>query len=219
MALDNSQTPEKQLLHMIEHPAGVRGAARSPKSRMSGLWPLGFLRRHPAGDLSHRPATGFTVRTANALLLACIVFFIVYLGLSSFVSFNEIERKLRIQNQGQDAYAGTTQTADPFQKKDLQFYLAKVEARDIFQMGLRKKNGQAGDNLPGPSSKLVEATKELRLVGISWSDNPDVMIEDTGRSVTYFLKQSEVMENGVRVRDVFKDRIVLELEGETIELQ
>ena len=43
-----------------------------------------------------------------------------------------------------------------------------------------------------PSQRITELIKNLRLVGISWSADPDVMIEDTNMQRTFFLKKARL---------------------------
>src|SRR3989338_4347464 len=70
------------------------------------------------------------------------------------------------------------------------------------------------------TKRITELTKNLRLVGISWSADPDVMIEDTNMQRTFFLKKGQVMENiNVKVEAVFKDKVVLSCDGEEAELR
>jgi type II secretory pathway component PulC len=66
---------------------------------------------------------------------------------------------------------------------------------------------------------VVEATKHLRLVGISWSDDPDIMIEDTKTQRTLFLKKGKLIDNEIKVQAVFKDKVILSYNGEEIELR
>ena len=73
--------------------------------------------------------------------------------------------------------------------KKIEYYLDKVRSRDIFKMGSTARLEVADT---GPSSKAVEAIQNLRLVGISWSDDPDAMVEDIKTVKTFFVKKGQI---------------------------
>lgn len=98
--------------------------------------------------------------------------------------------------------------------KVVSYYLEKIRARDIFRMALAQQAGEAKQ----PSSKIVEVTQSLKLVGISWSDDPDAMIEDTQAQKTHFVKKGQMIGN-LKVQAIFKDKVVLSYDGEEIELK
>jgi type II secretory pathway component PulC len=82
-------------------------------------------------------------------------------------------------------------------------------------MGAKK----ISNTVKGPSSRIIEATQNLKLVGISWSNDPDVMIEDTQNHRTLFLKKGRLINNEIKVEAIFKDKVVLSYQGEEIELR
>ena len=57
---------------------------------------------------------------------------------------------------------------------------------------------------------------KYKLVGIAWLDLPEtasIMIEDTHKKETFFLKQGEQLE-GVTVKTIYTDRAVFSHENE-----
>jgi|WetSurMetagenome_2_1015567.scaffolds.fasta_scaffold784346_1 hypothetical protein len=98
--------------------------------------------------------------------------------------------------------------------KPFSYYLESFKKRDIFRMGQKSPT----DNTGAISSKAAEASQNLRLVGISWSDQPDVMIEDTKAAKTYFVKKGQ-MVGDFRVESVYKDKVVLRYGAESIDLR
>ena len=62
------------------------------------------------------------------------------------------------------------------------------------------------------SSRILDATESLKLVGISWSDNPDAIIEDTKDTKTFFVKIGQKIGD-VKVQAIFKDKVVLSYQG------
>ena len=111
-----------------------------------------------------------------------------------------------------DSLAASAQEASSL--KPFSYYLESFKKRDIFRMGQKSSL----DNTGAISSKAVEASQSLRLVGISWSDQPDVMIEDTKAAKTYFVKKGQ-MVGDFRVEAVYKDKVVLRYGAESIDLR
>ncbi len=107
--------------------------------------------------------------------------------------------------------------------RDLNEYLARVSARNIFQPfqpKTRQAAETAADAPAGPDRKAEarEKASTLRLVGISWQDDPGsltALIEDVNTSVTHFLRKGDEI-NGVTIKDILRDRVILTYEGETI---
>jgi hypothetical protein len=69
------------------------------------------------------------------------------------------------------------------------------------------------DTPPRPSAPtaldiLREKAKTLKLVGIMWGPVPVVMIEDTGKQETLFLKEQDAIDD-IRIKAILRDRAVL----------
>ena len=113
-------------------------------------------------------------------------------------------------------------TQKMFLKKAVSYYLERVRDRDIFRMGSVRIMGTGDDGtqtvMKVTSSKVMEATQNLKLVGISWSSSPDAIIEDTKTTKTFFVKTGQMMGD-VKVQAIFKDKVVLSYSGEEMELR
>ncbi|MFH0796404.1 MAG: hypothetical protein V2A65_05020 [Candidatus Omnitrophota bacterium] len=72
---------------------------------------------------------------------------------------------------------------------------------------------------PTPQEELEELAGNLKLVGVSWSSDPDVMIENTKTNKTYFLKKGDGIEGGIKIEQVLRDKIILGYKGTTAKLQ
>jgi len=59
--------------------------------------------------------------------------------------------------------------------------------------------------------------KDLKLVGISWGTDPQVIIEDTKDNKTYFLKTGDTISK-FKIETILKDKVILEAEGQKMEL-
>ncbi|HSA30912.1 MAG TPA: hypothetical protein P5160_03830 [Candidatus Omnitrophota bacterium] len=102
-------------------------------------------------------------------------------------------------------------------------YVAAVSARNIFQPFEEKKIVKE-EAVPAEIlgiQKVIDRTKDLKLVGISWLDTADsasAMVENTGSGVTYFLRPGDKI-NEVLVTSIYADSIVVEFQGEQLEIK
>jgi hypothetical protein len=88
--------------------------------------------------------------------------------------------------------------------------LRQINERDIFKPYVPKIARKAA--IQG----LVQLMSRYKLVGIAWLDLPEtacIMIEDTRKNETLFLKQGEQLE-GVTVKTIYTDRAVFSHENE-----
>ncbi|MEM7817027.1 MAG: hypothetical protein QXZ20_03880, partial [Candidatus Aenigmatarchaeota archaeon] len=154
------------------------------------------------------------LKTINTILKILVFLMILNLVSTLFISLNKLKKKLEFKIDPQKTVFNISSVNFPL--KNLSYYLELARERDIFSKGRR---AIIPSFQKAPSSAILEATQSLKLVGIAWSDDPDVMIEDTKTQRTYFLKRGQYLENGVKVETVFKDKVILSYKGEEIELR
>jgi hypothetical protein len=146
-------------------------------------------------------------------------FMFVFVFILAFYFVNNISRSFKkINNLEFRVVSGLIQTqgAKPsLRLKDISYYLEKIEKRDIFKMGPKKPVENVNEVI---SSKAAEATQNLKLVGISWSDNPDAIIEDTKEMRTFFLREGQMIGE-IKVESISRDKVVLRYGEELIELR
>ncbi|MDP2043665.1 MAG: hypothetical protein Q8K15_00680, partial [Candidatus Omnitrophota bacterium] len=59
---------------------------------------------------------------------------------------------------------------------------------------------------------LTEQVKDLKLVGIVWSANPEIMIENAKDSRTYLLKKGDAFNNEtIKVKEISRNSATLEI--------
>ena len=90
------------------------------------------------------------------------------------------------------------------------YYLQKINERNIFKPYVPKVAKTAA------VQGLAQLMSKYKLVGIAWLDLPEtasIMIEDTQKKETFFLKQGEQLE-GVTVKTIYTDRAVFSHENE-----
>lgn len=235
MAKERPISPEKQLLSLIESSKTnkVDVQARAVKHQRLSLFSFGawvgrisffkgVFKKRPRGVKRHH----LDIKLVNKLLGLCIFALAVYFTNDLFGSLDNFKNTPNLEFKPQESASLADSQAIPFLKKEASYYFEKVRERDIFKMG--KKMPAAEEAAPpqedqspkiqDPTSKIVEKTKNLKLVGISWSNNPDVMIEDTKALSTFFVRRGQMIGE-VKVQAIFKDKVVLSYEGEETELR
>ncbi len=106
------------------------------------------------------------------------------------------------------------------QVKAVSDYLSSVDRRNIFQPYEKKEVDVSQESSAG-STELSVIAKNLKLVGISWSDSAAsacAMIEDTRSGITRFVKEGEMM-NEVTLKKIYADRVVVSLGAEELTIK
>lgn len=216
-------TPEKELLRIIENPsAKTKLASATMRYQRQSLFSwdglkgrLAFFRKR-LHSVSFEARSLYDIENINLALSGLVFFMALALILNSFFSFLRLRKGLDFKLEHKSV---PVISQDNIQRiKGLSYYLEKTRQRDIFRMNTARTSTVAPLRSM-PSERIVEATQNYRLVGISWSDDPDVMIEDTKTQRTFFLKKGQTIENNIRLQAVFKDKVVLSLDGEEITLR
>lgn len=228
MAPERPLTPEKQLLNLIENPKaknasllGLSGIKHHGLSLLSlGAWlgRVSFSRERFKKWLKDLKRRQLDVKAINKILNISVATLALYFAGNSALGIVNTKKLpvFKFEFSGKES-------GDVFQEgsflKAASFYLEKVRQRDIFQLG-PKKTGDTKQEAAqvGPSGEILEATQHLKLVGISWSNDPDAMVEDTKALKTFFVKRGQTIGD-VRVQAIFKDKVVLSYRGEETELR
>lgn len=205
-------TSEQQLLGVIEKSSpGTAGARRAAGSR-------GFFSNEGARNLAKRVRSeALRISTLNLLLVGAIIVASVYLAFDIVASARESRRAFDLSGNPRSA-AGVKAKTQLGNSKELSYYEERIGDRDIFRIG-GKLTRSTGEETVSEQAVISDAARDLRLVGVAWSDRPDVMIEDSAKGVTYFLHEGEAMENGMRVKEVSREHVLLEYQQEIITLK
>ena len=208
-------TPEEQLLKLIEKGEATPTPGLKPKK-------VGFLKKL---WLPFANNLGWSIRKLKKglkepnLKVLNRVFLFMCIGLVVYSMTDFIFKRPDIN----EFYQKTRQAIKKIEKTEIKplveqhpflHYFEMVRRRNIFSPVILKKDK------PKPEAKKItlrKLVKDLRLVGIAWSEEPVAMIEDTATKKTYFLKSGESI-NDFKIDNILKDRVVLSFEGETIEL-
>ncbi len=227
MAQERPFTPEKQLLKLIEDPKLKPASFNSLAIKHQGLslfsfgaWVgrVSFFKDWFKKQFQKPHTQGFDVKIISKVLGICILALIFYFINNLYTSFvslkNPLNLALEVKKEDLDTFGPVDSLVS---KRAVTYFLEKIRQRDIFNMGQSGKNDS--QIIPrAPSSRIIEATQFLKLVGISWSNDPDAMIEDTKAMRTVFIKRGGVIGE-VKVQAIFKDKVILSYAGEEIELR
>ncbi len=228
MVKDNSNlSPEKQLLKLIEEPnlQTAKGAV-GVRSRRINVFSLGALlgrwifARERLSSSFRSWGGPLDIKKINVFLsIAAVLMFIYFVVSASImaVKFSEIPSfSFKAQSSANIEFIKQAS-----QLKALTAYMEKVRSRDIFKIGRQASEDVARPDQEAAALKAKQENvlSKYKLVGISWSDNPDAMIEDSEAKKTYFLKHGQVLPDGVKVQAIFKDKAVLNYEGAEVELR
>lgn len=153
-----------------------------------------------------------TYKGLNVLLLIIMItlgFYLVYDTASAYKKASKLDLQ-EMLSEGQSQADQERQIL-----KDYASYESKLKDRNIFKMGKKPSPEEIPDVI---SAKAAQATQSLKLVGISWSDNPDAIIEDTKTLKTFFVKKGQPIGE-LKVENIYKDKVVLSFGQERVELR
>lgn len=230
-------TPEEQLLKLIEGSGDAAGkkAPESKKPQGKGRSPLSFsfLGRIPAAfeywkqSFQKKKSAGggtatldaaLDIKWINRALIVMVVLTLVYLvvdlalfkpgrkGVFNQVSVTEplFSSLAESENAGHDAA----------------FYLQGLKKRNLFlPAGTASQMPEEKAETAGKvtSEEMNAALSQIKLVGISWGDEPLAMVEDSATGRTYFLKKGQEFK-GLKVQKIDKEKVHVTYEGQEAEL-
>ncbi|MCK4948069.1 MAG: hypothetical protein KAQ99_03615 [Candidatus Aureabacteria bacterium] len=232
MAQKRPFTPEKQLLKLIEDQTTAgdsQAKLKKIKPHRIGMLSLGwwisrfsFLKeRLKKRRLLRRKTARPDIKTINralALLVFVLLVYSIYFVNNLYTSMINLKKlpRLDIEPGGREPFKESPAVLSSLRETGL-YYLEKARERDIFKMGM-KPTAETEEVTSSPSSRIIQVTQNLGLVGISWSSDPDAMVEDKKALKTFFVKEGDMIGK-VRVETILRDRLVLSFEGERTELK
>ncbi|MCK4519859.1 MAG: hypothetical protein KAT96_01675 [Candidatus Omnitrophica bacterium] len=224
MVSERKPAPEKQLLNLIERPEPSNIQQTAIKRAGFSLFSWGtlkgrysFFKKNIEVFLSFKREP-LDIKRINEVLYFSVFILAVYFTTSFTISALNLEKRSTLNLKIKVAKQGAILTASSSLKK-LSYYLEKARVRDIFNPLLTvKESGETTGEKRRPALKITEAARNLKLVGISWRDDPDVLIKDTKLNKVYILKKGEMIGK-VKIETVFKDKVVLSYEGEELTLR
>lgn len=229
MAQERPVTPEKQLLKLIEVPKSggnieSRAIRRRGLSYLSiGAWKgrISFFKDKLTHGFGGAGVSRIELSVLNKALYAVISLLIFYSAINLVRSAVDLKTMPGLRVKMQNGVKSIAVLQGLSALKESGYYLEKVRRKDIFKMGPKEAiQQQQAARAPAKTAtlKIIDATQHLKLVGISWSRDPDAIIEDTKAMRTFFVKRGHMLGD-VRVEAILKDKVVLSYGGEETELK
>lgn len=214
----NKPTPEEQLLNLIEG-GDELGSLRQKRKRTSflagfNLSGLGSFFQRFLGTVITRIKVGIKepdIKVWNKILGGVVILLMVYLAVDFTVrrfEINQITKKIAAAKKW-SFKEGPAPEVRPFLH-----YLEMVQRRDIFMPVMLKGNGPSDAEI---QKMLAALTADLKLVGISWGEVPEAIVEDKKANKTYFLKTGDTI-NTLKVYAIYRDKVTFDANGEKLDL-
>ena len=204
----NKESSDEKLLKLIEGTAKVPHMSSVGVVRKKKSFGMAFtlLKFKPRLTLFNINKTLFVL----SLLLSAICFYNFIAGnrhLASGFLLDSIKNISSFKKPKPDVNKGVL---------TIQEYLDSLDRRNIFLApGSSQKESQ-------DTIVVTDLVKDLKLVGIIWSNNPEAMIEDALEAKTYLLKKGEKFAQGhFRIKDITRNSAILDVitESKTIEYE
>lgn len=229
MAQEKSTTPEKQLLKLIENQETVKNSKirfQNVKHHRIQLFSFGWWTSRFSFSkdilkkwLTRRKSSKLDVKALNRILVLSIFLLFIYLVNSIYVSVINFKGLPVLGDEPKSGKATAGSLTVLSRLKDaVSHYIDIAGQRDLFKMGMKKTTSDGEKIVSGPSSDTLRAAERLKLVGISWSKEPDAMIEDKKALKTFFVKKGDKIGDA-EIVEIFRDKVIIAFEGESVELR
>lgn len=206
MMMQEKLSAEERLLQMIQD----GGESSVPAKRM---WFGGFrqklrsvLQRGKSSPRSKRAGVSVPARLNKMLALSAVL--VMSLSITNILFFKSDIGQLH----GRVAETIPVQEHPNLNPLPVEEFLTPITSRSLFQ----PTTGEIEMKKPAPAADLG-GVENLKLVGIAWGTQPEAMIREVKEGRTFFLKEGEQIK-GVTVKEILKDRVIVEQEGQTKEL-
>ena len=207
MAQDKA-TSEEKLLRLIENPDKVKGS-KSPFKKFQPRIPalkdwvksLNLLLRERVKQLD--------INTINKGLIVLAVLLTGVLVFDFFRNQPDLSWLLRdrsyvsVEKQEEQPAISTLLLAD---------YQKEIKERNIFSLLPKEASPKEKTTVDA-----VSVLDDFKLVGIIWADNPQAIIEDIDEKKTYLLNAGDEIKK-IKIKKILKNKVIVDFEGEEMEL-
>ncbi len=235
--VQHKPTPEEQLLKLIENPGAAKSAGggsgkKAETGKPSGFrlpdfgkWASSFAylkagAKRQAGAQTAEPFK-LDLKFANRILIVLAISFGIYL-IFDITSLKSGHADFLNQVGTNDAVFPPAFDPAKAAPRDLEYYQEPLSQRNpFFPPGSKTAAQSVPDTASAapatPSAPIQEIMQSIKLVGISFGDEPLAMIEDVQTGRTYFLKRGQELK-GIKVQSISKEKVVVTHDGQEAEL-
>ena len=242
--VQHKPTPEEQLLKLIENPGTEPAAtpasskeapAAAPKPRPEKKNPFDFGKllgtfsyfkkeasQKAVATVSRRFSFQLDIKLINRILLALVISSVIYLMIDFFL-LKPAKGNFLSQVATSEKVYPVFQNSKSLSARDFSEYEKAIQRRNPFvppgQPAAPTKAGEVPAAAPMSANVPVinQMMSSLKLVGISWGNEPLAMIEDSENTRTYFVKKNGEVK-GMKVQEISKEKVTLTYEGQEAEL-
>jgi hypothetical protein len=213
-------SPERDLLKVIEAGAAAKSSLFKLKRQGVSFFAPGAL----AGRISFFKAyfkkgmkiSALNLNGLNKALLVILIILGVYVVGDMTIAYLGINRRLA-EVFSFSKLTATLSDNENVKLKAAAYYLDKAAKRNLFTLTAKILTPDNSSNVSAGSPIALRAAA-LKLVGISWSDSPDAIIEDSNMKKTFFVKSQDAI-NEFKVEEILRDKIILSYQNERFELK
>ena len=230
MAPERPITPEKQLLRLIEENKAQRNTATVKVQALKyhnlsflswGAWAgrFSFFKDWLQKRLRGSRGPLFDIKIINQAAVVCIYILAVYFLFDCISSVVGLWKMPNLEIVSSEKMRPLSFRENSVLKTAVSSYLENARGRDLFRLGGGPEEATQNNEVrAGPAAQVIDAAASLKLVGISWSSDPDAIVEDTKSNQTYFVKEGNMIGEG-KVQAIFKDKLILKYGDREIELK
>jgi len=202
-------TPEEKLLKLIENPSDKQTISSLGKVYKSSFRVKNWMKAVKDFKTIKGALSSLEFKIVIRLLLGVSFLLSAFLIFDFFQGQKNSKRNLeRILSTS--SHSKVKKTLVSLLGRDK--YIKEVQRRNIFSS---MEKAPVGKSI---SIDIVSKVKDLKLVGILWSDNPQAMIEDTKEAKTYLLNIGDEI-NQMKIKKIFRDKVIIEAEDKEWELR
>lgn len=225
---DNNSSAEKRLLETIEgeqdKPIVKSVRVKTKELGVSALRSrFSFLKDNFANIFKERKFI-FDVNTINKGLILVLIMIFLWGGSAYFNGVKLLNTKVLFtpeELKGKATHTDNLKQKDFSRLSEVSSYTDKVLKRNIFERPEQQQTDAV--SIAANKNTIENLVKDIKLVGISWDQAKDgggiiVMLEDTKKNLTFFLKEGDKLSNLV-IKKIYKDRVILSYNEEQYELR
>jgi len=209
--LKDNITPEERLLKIIESP-GIQKAKVYLGAKAKAINLKTLISRIKNFRFDKNIIKKIDLRLANKIAASFCGFITLFLIFDFFRVGANLKSRFEKTLQASKV-AIIEEKKVTLTNVDIEEVLAQAKRRNVFTF------------LPAPakaeaslSPNITEIISNLKLVGIIWSNSPQAMIENAKEQRTFLLSQGEQIGQ-VKIKKIFQDKVVIEVEGQEQELR